>query len=86
MSPASDEDLLARQTALQEEARQVLAELDLAALVADIGPLLLAGSFVSGLMCWRELDVMVLADGDFSPQDVLRLLDLTRLALTAGLV
>lgn len=74
MSPASDEDLLARQTALQEEARQVLAELDLAALVADIGPLLLAGSFVSGLMCWRELDVMVLAGGDFSPQDVLRLL------------
>jgi len=86
MSPASDEDLLARQAALQEEARQVLAELDLAALVADIGPLLLAGSFVSGLMCWRELDVMVLAGGDFSPQDVLRLLDLTRLALTAGLV
>jgi len=86
MLPASDEDLLARQAALQEEARQVLAELDLAALVADIGPLLLAGSFVSGLMCWRELDVMVLAGGDFSPQDVLRLLDLTRLALTAGLV
>ena len=86
MSPASDEDLLARQAALQEEARQVLAELDLAALVADIGPLLLAGSFVSGLMCWRELDVMVLAGGDFSPQDVLRLLDLTRMALTAGLV
>ena len=74
MSPASDEDLLARQTALQEEARQVLAELDLAALVADVGPLLLAGSFVSGLMCWRELDVMVLAGGDFSPEDVLRLL------------
>ena len=74
MSPASDEDLLARQAALQEEARQVLAELDLAALVADIGPVLLAGSFVSGLMCWRELDVMVLAGGDFSPQDVLRLL------------
>jgi len=86
MSPASDEDLLARPAALQEEARQVLAELDLAALVADIGPLLLAGSFVSGLMCWRELDVMVLAGGDFSPQDVLWLLDLTRLALTAGLV
>ena len=86
MPPASDEDLLARQAALQEEARQVLAELDLAALVADIGPLLLAGSFVSGLMCWRELDVMVLAGGDFSPQDVLWLLDLTRLALTAGLV
>jgi hypothetical protein len=73
-SPASDEELLARQSALQDEARQVLAGLDLAALVADIGPLLLAGSFVSGLMCWRELDVMVLAGGDFSPPDVLRLL------------
>src|SRR5215475_2575659 len=74
MSPVSDTELLARHLVLQEEAREVLAELDLAALVADIGPLLLAGSFVSGLMCWRELDVMVLAGGDFSPQDVLRLL------------
>lgn len=51
----------------------VLDELDLAALVAGIGPLLVAGSFVSGLMCWREVDVMVLAGGDFSPQDVMRL-------------
>jgi hypothetical protein len=72
--PGSDEELLARQAALQKEARQLLTTLDLAALVADIGPLLLAGSFVSGLMCWRDLDVMVLAGGDFSPQDVLRLL------------
>src|ERR1700691_3273137 len=52
---------------------RVRDELDLAALVAGIGPLLVAGSFVSGLMCWRELDVMVLAGGDFSPQDVMRL-------------
>jgi hypothetical protein len=52
----------------------VLAELDLATLVADIGPLLYAGSFVSGLMCWREIDAMVLVGGDFSPQGVLRLL------------
>ena len=72
--PASDEELLARQSALQAEARQLLAELDLAALVAEIGPLLLAGSFVSGLMCWPEVDVMVLAGPDFSPQDVLALL------------
>ena len=71
--PASDEELLARQSALQAEARQVLAELDLAALVAG-RPLLLAGSFVSGLMCWPEVDVMVLAGPDFSPQDVLALL------------
>jgi hypothetical protein len=74
MSAGSDEELLARQSALQDEAREVLAELGLVALVADIGPLLLAGSFVSGLMCWRELDVMLLAGDDFSPQDALRLL------------
>ena len=74
MSPASDEELLARQSALQAEAREVLAGLDLAALVAGIGPLLVTGSFVSGLMCWRELDVMICAGDDFSPQDVLGLL------------
>ena len=74
MSPASDEDLLARQSALQDEAREMLAELDLAALVADVGPLLVTGSFVSDLMCWHELDVMVLAGSDFSPQDVMGLL------------
>jgi hypothetical protein len=74
MSSAPDEELLARQSALQQEAQNVLAELKLAALVADIGPLLITGSFVSGLMCWRELDVMVLVGGEFSPQDVLRLL------------
>jgi len=74
MAPGSDEDLLARQSALQAEAREVLAGLDLAALVAGTGPLLMAGSFVSGLMCWRELDVMVLAGADFSPPDVMRLL------------
>jgi hypothetical protein len=34
MSPASDEDLLARQSALQDEAQEVLAGLDLAALAA----------------------------------------------------
>ncbi len=82
MSPASDEELLARQYALQAEAGEVLAGLDLAALVADLGPPLVTGSFVSGLMCWREVDVMVLAGSDFSPQDVLRLL--TRIVARAG--
>ena len=71
---ASDADLLARQAALQAEAAELLAGLDLAALVADIGPLLLAGSVVSGLMGWREIDVMLLAGPDFTPGDVLRLL------------
>lgn len=82
MSPASDEELLARQSALQQEAREILAEMELAALVADIGPLLIAGSFVSGLMCWRDLDVMVLVGAGFSPPDVLRLL--TRIVERTG--
>ena len=69
----SDAELAARQAALQAEARELLAAPDLAALLADIGPPLFAGSFVSGLMCWREVDVMVLVGPDFSPQDVMRL-------------
>ncbi len=71
---ASYPDLLARQAALQAAAAELLAGLDLAALVADIGPLLLAGSVVSGLMSWPEIDVMLLAGPDFAPADVLRLL------------
>jgi hypothetical protein len=84
MSPVSDDDLLARQAALQAEVREMLAGLDLAGLVADIGPLLVTGSFVSGLMCWRELDVMVHAGGDFSPTDVMGLL--VRIVPRAGVI
>jgi MAF protein len=73
-SDGLDEELRARQAALQDEAREVLAFLDLAALVSGPGPLLLTGSYVSGLMCWREVDVMVLAGPEFSPQDALGLL------------
>ena len=72
-SPPSDPELGARQAALQAEAGELLAAPDLAALLAEIGPPLLTGSFVSGLMCWREVDVMVLVGPDFSPQDVMRL-------------
>lgn len=81
-SSAFDEQLQARQSALREEAREVLAELDLAALVADIGPLLVTGSFVSELMCWPELDVMVLVGSGFSPPDVMGLL--ARMVTRAG--
>jgi hypothetical protein len=70
----TDEDLLARQAALQEQGREVLARLNLDALVADVGPLLVTGSFVSGLMSWREVDVMILAGRGFSPQDVMGLM------------
>jgi hypothetical protein len=71
MSRAADEELLARQSALQDEARELLADLDLAALVADVGPLLVTGSYVSGLMCWRELDVILLGVNDISSHAVL---------------
>jgi hypothetical protein len=62
----------------------MLAGLDLAGLVADVGPLLVTGSFVSGLMCWREPDVMVHAGGDFSPADVMGLL--ARIVTRAGVI
>jgi hypothetical protein len=58
---ASDQELLTRQAALQAEAAQVLAELDLGQLFADVGPVLVVGSYLSGLMCWRDLDVCLLA-------------------------
>ena len=74
MSPAADEDLLARQSALQQQARGALAGLDLAALVAGTGSLLVTGSFVSGLMCWPEVDVMVHVGSGFSHRDVMGLL------------
>lgn len=70
----SDEDLDARQAALQAEAAAILAQLDLQATLADVGTVLLAGSYVSGLMSWPDLDVMVCAGREFAPSDVLRLL------------
>ena len=62
----------------------MLAGLDLAGLIADAGPMLVTGSFVSGLMCWRELDVMVHAGRDFSPADVMGLL--ARIVPQAGVI
>jgi hypothetical protein len=75
LSHASDDDLSIRQAALQAEAAEVLAELDLAAILADIGPVHLTGSYVSGLMCWPDLDVMAHVGAAFAPRDVLRLLE-----------
>ncbi len=71
---ASDRDLLAQQAALQAEGAEVLAGLDLEALFGEVGPVLVVGSYVSGLMCWRDLDVGLLAGVEFSPSDVLELL------------
>ena len=72
--PAPDEELWTRQAVLRAEADQILSELELAGLFDDVGPPLPAGSYVSGLMCWRDLDLMVLAGPDFAPRDVLHLL------------
>jgi hypothetical protein len=74
LTSAPDQELLARQVALQAEATQVLAELDLGQRFADVGPVLVVGSYLSGLMCWRDLDICLLAGVDCSPADVLELL------------
>ena len=60
ISPAYARDLLRRQDALQAEARLVVAELGLDALLSQAGRVEQVGSSVSGLMVWRDLDFNVL--------------------------
>ncbi len=83
MSRVND-DLLARQDALQAEGAEVLAELEAAWASFDLGTLLPTGSYVSGLMSWRDLDVMVCAGASFTPSDVVALLG--RIVLIPGVV
>ena len=73
-APASDHELAARQSALQAEAAELLEELDRSGIFSDIGPVEVTGSYISNLMCWRDLDVMLLVGPDYSPQDVLNLI------------
>ena len=73
-APASDDELAARQSALQAEAAALLDELDRSGIFSDIGPPEVTGSYISNLMCWRELDVGLLVGADYSPRDVLRLI------------
>ncbi|HKX13762.1 MAG TPA: hypothetical protein VJN19_01105 [Propionibacteriaceae bacterium] len=73
-APASDHELAARQSALQAEAAELLEELDRSGIFSDIGPVEVTGSYISNLMCWRDLDVMLLVGPDYSPQDVLDLI------------
>ena len=58
-TPSSDEELLARQDALQAEARDFLAAHRVEQRLAAAGRVLLVGSYVTGLMVWRDLDVCV---------------------------
>ena len=59
---------------LHAEAAALLNELDRSGVFADIGPLEVTGSYISHLMCWRDLDVMLLVGADYGPQDVLHLI------------
>ena len=83
-APPGDHELAARQSALQVEAGELLDELGRSGIFSDIGPLEVTGSYISGLMCWRELDVMVLVGPDYSPGDVLRLI--TRVMELPGVI
>jgi hypothetical protein len=74
LQPAADEELASRQSALRREASELLAELEQSGIFADHGPLLVTGSYVSDLMCWRDLDVGLLVGADFSPRDVVQLI------------
>ena len=82
--PGNDEELATRQSALQAEAAALLDELDQSKVFSDIGPMAVAGSYVSHLMCWRDLDVMLLVGADYSPRDVLALI--SRLMEFPGMV
>ncbi len=72
--PSPDEELHARQSSLQAEAAEVLADLEGSGLFEGLGTPHLTGSYVSGLMCWRDLDIMAVVGPDFSPRDVVQLL------------
>ena len=63
MDPTRAAELLARQTALQAEAAQVIAALNLPTLLAPAGRVEQIGSSVSGLMVWRDLDFNIVAPG-----------------------
>jgi hypothetical protein len=73
-TPAADDVLAARQSALRAEAAELLEELDRSRVFTGLEPLAVTGSYVSELMCWRDLDVMLLVGADYRPQDVLQLI------------
>lgn len=55
--------LLRRQEGLQAEAGQVIRDLDLLGALGRAGNVRLIGSYVTGLMVWRDLDLQVLSPG-----------------------
>ncbi len=73
-APDGDEELAVRQSALRAEAASLLNELDRSQIFADLGPPAVTGSYVSELMCWRDLDVMLLVGPRCTPRDVVQLI------------
>jgi hypothetical protein len=73
-APDADEELAARQSALREEAAALLEEVGRSGIFTDVGRLAVTGSYVSELMCWRDLDVMLLVGPRYSPRDVVQLI------------
>ena len=59
LDPASRAELLRRADLLQAEAAEVIAEVDLRALLGRVGHVEHLGSSVSGLMVWRDVDFAV---------------------------
>jgi hypothetical protein len=57
------EHLLSRQDALQAEASRLIGDLDLMSLLARAGRAEQVGSFVSGLMVWRDIDIGAVSPG-----------------------
>lgn len=61
--PEQDEPLLQRQRLLQDEAQNVLKELNLVELLSAGGVVRQTGSTVLGLMVWRDIDLQVSSPG-----------------------
>lgn len=70
----TDADLNRRAMTLEREAQALLADVDASQLLAGLGPIHPAGSYVSGLMVWRDLDVMVHVGPELGPVDVVDVL------------
>lgn len=58
-----DEQLLSRQRQLQDEAQQVLEDLNLLEVLGTVGMVRQTGSFATGLMVWRDIDLQVSSPG-----------------------
>ncbi len=63
LDPAAAAEVLRFQDALQAEAREVAAALDLAGRLGTVGTVQAIGSAASGLMVWRDLDFNIVAPG-----------------------